>query len=172
MREAMSVVKSHFTFYDCGIIILGILTFFIWFISLHATKKLDSKLRLHYYVPDDELSQIEINEEITQMSQNVILDMKKKMWLFYSIFSNMTGIFPLLGILGTVISLLGVVNDSHDITGNFFSALTSTFWGLVFAIIFKALDSIIIPNIEETEKNASRYLDKKREKINDKVNAP
>ena len=172
MREAMSVVKSHFTFYDCGIIILGILTFFIWFISLHATKKLDGKLRLHYYVPDDELSQIEINEEITQMSQNVILDMKKKMWLFYSIFSNMTGIFPLLGILGTVISLLGVVNDSHDITGNFFSALTSTFWGLVFAIIFKALDSIIIPNIEETEKNASRYLDKKREKNDDKVNAP
>jgi hypothetical protein len=75
-------------------------------------------------------------------------------------FVNLTGIFPLLGILGTVVSLLGMVSDSTDITGNFYGALTSTFWGLVFAIIFKFIDGVISAKIEDNEKTVALYLDR------------
>lgn len=69
--------------------------------------------------------------------------MRNRTGSLYSLFVNLTGIFPLLGILGTVISLLGMVGDMTNVQDNFYGALTSTFWGLVFAIIFKFLDGII-----------------------------
>ena len=78
----------------------------------------------------------------------------------YSLFVNLTGIFPLLGILGTVISLLGMVGDMTNVQDNFYGALTSTFWGLVFAIIFKFLDGIISAKIEDNEKNVQLYLER------------
>ena len=76
------------------------------------------------------------------------------------LFVNLTGIFPLLGILGTVISLLGMVGDMTNVQDNFYGALTSTFWGLVFAIIFKFLDGIISAKIEDNEKNVQLYLER------------
>ena len=76
---------------------------------------------------------------------------------------NITGIFPLLGILGTVVSLLGLVSDMNNVAGNFYGALTSTFWGLIFAILFKFLDGIISPEIESNEKSVLMYLDSNSE---------
>ena len=78
----------------------------------------------------------------------------------YSIFVNLTGIFPLLGMLGTITSLLSLVADTTDITGNFYGALTSTFWGLVFAIIFKFIDGVISARVDDNEKNVALYLER------------
>lgn len=49
---------------------------------------------------------------------------------------------PLLGTLGTVVSL--IANSIHplELESNFLYALTSTFWGLVMALVCKALESI------------------------------
>lgn len=52
----------------------------------------------------------------------------------------MISIFPLLGMLGTVIGLLGLdlaSGDMDNIKNNFFIALTSTAWGIIFSVIFK-----------------------------------
>ena len=68
-----------------------------------------------------------------------------------------------MGILGTVISLLGMVGDMTNVQDNFYGALTSTFWGLVFAIIFKFLDGIISAKIDDNEKNVQLYLERKKE---------
>ena len=60
----------------------------------------------------------------------------------YNLFSTGISIFPLLGMFGTVTALLGLdlsVGDMTNIKNNFFSALTSTAWGIVFSIIFKLL---------------------------------
>ena len=47
-----------------------------------------------------------------------------------------------------------------SVQDNFYGALTSTFWGLVFAIIFKFLDGIISAKIEDNEKNVQLYLER------------
>jgi biopolymer transport protein ExbB/TolQ len=67
--------------------------------------------------------------------------------------------FPLLGMLGTVISLIPMVNlIGTETTGAFFAALTSTFWGIVAALVFKFLDSFLSYKIEDNEKHMEFLL--------------
>ena len=82
-----------------------------------------------------------------------MINERRKVNFFYSMYNNITSIFPLMGILGTVISLISMVNKSSEqIQDNFMLALTSTLWGIIFAIIFKALNgylSSVIDNLDE-----------------------
>ena len=50
-------------------------------------------------------------------------------------------------------------SDMENVTGNFYGALTSTFWGLIFAIGFKFADGLIAPEIEGNEKSVKMYLE-------------
>lgn len=93
-----------------------------------------------------------------------IIKLRTKEEFWYSVFVNITGIFPLLGILGTVLSLLRLIGDVQNVTANFYGALTSTSWGLVFAIIFKSIDGLISARIEDNDKHATLYLEAKYSK--------
>ena len=71
---------------------------------------------------------------------------------FYTLFVTMISIFPLLGMLGTVVGLLGLdleSGDMNNIKNNFFIALTSTAWGIVFSVIFKLIHAFIADDVEE-----------------------
>ena len=88
-----------------------------------------------------------------------LLDTREKMNKVYALYSNVTTIFPLLGMLGTVWALIPMVNTIGTAdTSNFFSALTSTFWGIVAAILFKALDSTVSYKIEDNEKHTEHLI--------------
>ena len=88
-------------------------------------------------------------------------DLLKRLNESYNLFTTAITVFPLLGMLGTVIALIGL-NASLTETGyeivqnNFFNALTSTAWGIIFAIIFKVMNARIeykvISQIEAAEK--------------------
>ena len=67
--------------------------------------------------------------------------------MMYSFFANITAVFPLLGILGTVVSLMNL-SGTDDLSSNFSSALLTTFLGLVAAIFFKLMDAGIAPRLE------------------------
>ena len=95
-----------------------------------------------------------------ELDEEEIVSLRKSSEAFYTVFANITSIFPLLGILGTVISLMPMVADMADMSRNFFAALTSTFWGLVFAIIFKLLDGFLVSRIEDNDKNVALLLDR------------
>ena len=45
-----------------------------------------------------------------------------------------------------------------NIQENFFAALTSTFWGLVFAIAFKLCDAFLSSRMEDNDKNVTLLL--------------
>jgi len=80
--------------------------------------------------------------------------------LFYSLFEKIASIFPMLGILGTVLALLPMVNDIENMQNNFFIALTSTGWGVFFAIIFAGIcDAFLSPRMEENYDLMERFLD-------------
>ncbi|MBC7961254.1 MAG: MotA/TolQ/ExbB proton channel family protein, partial [Vallitaleaceae bacterium] len=81
-----------------------------------------------------------------------IRTLKDRQSFYYHLFININAIFPLLGILGTVISLLRVTDLTNSlIVINFTTALTSTLWGLIFAIGFKTVDGVIGAKVEENE---------------------
>ncbi len=69
----------------------------------------------------------------------------------YTIFITFISIFPLLGMLGTVFGLLGLdlaSGDMENIKNNFFIALTSTAWGIIFSVIYKIADALFLDDIE------------------------
>ena len=63
-------------------------------------------------------------------------------------YSTLMTIFPFLGILGTVIALLSVGTDFSNVKPNFLLALTSTFWGLIGAILSKFGEGTFANNFE------------------------
>ena len=82
----------------------------------------------------------------------------------YNIFTTLITIFPLLGMLGTVFGLLGLnlaIDDMENIKNNFFIALTSTAWGIIFSIIFKLCNAVISNGVEEQIVFAKGLLDGK-----------
>ena len=92
------------------------------------------------------------------MDEERIVSMRKRSEDLYSLFANITSIFPLLGILGTVVSLLPMVSNLSDMQTNFFAALTSTFWGLVFANLFKFLDGFLASRMDDNSRSVELLL--------------
>lgn len=75
-----------------------------------------------------------LENKLTQEIHNLYQDATHQVHLF----EQFTSLFPLFGLLGTVISLLRLVDfNSQTVMINFSTALTSTFWGLLLAIFFK-----------------------------------
>ena len=62
--------------------------------------------------------------------------------LFYRFLKYAIDALPLLGTLGTVIGLINNSVNPDALQTNFLYALTSTFWGLVGAIVLKFLDEL------------------------------
>lgn len=160
MENIFSVIFMNFWGYDLIIFIAAVITGLIYFSLRKSADRLYDKMHLTVFVPDGDLSRLEADKDISGLRETDVVKMRNNMGKSYSIFVNLTGIFPLLGILGTVVSLLGLVSDTSDVTGNFYGALTSTFWGLVFAIAFKFLDGIISAKIEDNEKNVALFLER------------
>ena len=97
--------------------------------------------------------------------EDLVLKQRDHMNICYSFFSNMTAIFPLLGMLGTVKSLIGVAsNIAGTEIDQFFGALTSTAWGIIFAVIFKLLDSVISVKVTTNNKEVDTLLERNSER--------
>lgn len=84
----------------------------------------------------------------------------------YTLFLAVISLFPLLGMFGTVVSLIGLGGvfgsenaDLNAIKPQFFLALTSTAWGIVFSVIFKLIGSLFQPFIENQIDKAKSVLD-------------
>lgn len=66
-------------------------------------------------------------------------------------------IFPLLGMLGTVIGLLGSAGSEADDISNFLTALTTTFWGIVMSVITKGIEAAWIKLMMDSETVLAPY---------------
>ena len=81
----------------------------------------------------------------------------------YSLYANVTSLFPLLGMLGTVLSLLrlsGSMEQSDLAMDQFFSALNTTLAGLIAALIFKFMDSFLSVRVERDNKEYDTLTDR------------
>ncbi|MBR1863589.1 MAG: MotA/TolQ/ExbB proton channel family protein [Ruminococcus sp.] len=154
----LKVIFMNIIGYDIIIFITAVFTGVVYHYLKLSADRLYKKLHLSIFVPDGSRSQKSADKDISELRETDVVGMRNHTGKLYSLFVNLTGIFPLLGILGTVISLLGMVADTTNVTGNFYGALTSTFWGLVFAIIYKFLDGMIYSKIEDNEKSVELFL--------------
>ncbi len=151
MKNIFSVIFMNFWGYDLIIFLAAAFTGFVFYSTKKSADRLHKKMNLTLYAPDSNAWR-EAEEEITGLRESDVIAMRNHTSKLYSLFVNLTGIFP----------LLGLVSDMQDVTGNFYGALTSTFWGLVFAIVFKFLDGVICPEIEDNEKSVQLFLERGR----------
>ena len=158
VNKMFGVIFSNIAGFDALIFIAGIVNAVVYYFAYSAANELYKKMHLTVFVPDNDDSNAQAQAAVSRLTETELTDMRTRCGKLYSVFVNLTGIFPLLGILGTVASLLSVMEDMSNAQGNFYAALTSTFWGLVFAIIFKFLDGVISAKIEDNEKTVALFL--------------
>lgn len=111
---------------------------------------------LFFYIKLKKLSAVSTNKN--KFVQTIVDIMS----VMYSLFVTIITIFPLLGMLGTVIALLNInLGDETTLIGdNFFSALTSTAWGIIASIFYKLVNSIAFYNIDEVIDQSSKLVKK------------
>ena len=156
------VIWQNLFGFDILIFIAAGLNAFFYCWARKLTLGLYSKLHRIVFVPSHTEDPDKLAKELKAIDEGSIVALRKSSEAWYTVFANVTSVFPLLGILGTVVSLLPMVADMADMTQNFFAALTSTFWGLVFAIIFKLLDGFLSSRIEDNDKNVTLLLDRRK----------
>lgn len=86
--------------------------------------------------------------------------------ILYTMFITIISIFPLLGMLGTVLSLLAldISGDTEPLKENFFTALETTGLGIVLAVVFKVINAFVQPYLETQISKARQLLEKSYDK--------
>ncbi len=156
------VIGKNLLGFDAAIFLLAAGTGVCYYFARVYTAQLYRKLNMLVFVPSHKHDPEKVARAIRNVNEAEVVALRKKSEAFYSVFANLTAIFPLMGILGTVVSLLPMVAELSDMQQNFFAALTSTFWGLVFAIIFKLLDGFLSARIEDNDKNVDLLLERRQ----------
>lgn len=154
-----SILLRNFLKYDFIIFVVALLTLFFLVLTLRRSEALFKLMNHTVFVPEEKSAAI-VDGEVRDVREFDVVLLRRRTLAAYSMFANLIMIFPLLGILGTVISLLPLVSQmgQAQMQSNFFAALTSTFWGLVFAILFKAIDGWVAGRMEDNEHSVQLYL--------------
>ena len=155
------IIWKNLLGFDIIIFLAAALNGVVFWLTRKRAGELYRKLHLIIFVPSRRQDPEGVLREVREIDEESLIELRKKTEVFYTVFVNITAVFPLLGILGTVVSLLPMVANMADMQNNFFAALTSTFWGLVFSIIFKMLDSLISSRIEDNDRNVTLLLERR-----------
>lgn len=152
MENVWEILKINADGYDRIIFICAIITFFVWAYIFYYSVDFGKYFSAVYKERKENGLKREIVRKIKNASEAKM--QIKHTWqnCWYGVFVNLVSIFPLLGMIGTVLALLNV-DVTDDIGTNFFSALTSTLWGAIFGILFKLLD--VFPNYFVERNNES-----------------
>ena len=78
---------------------------------------------------------------------------------WHSMASIVITLFPLFGMLGTVLALLSSVDSDAGDTSNFLSALSSTMWGIVASIVTKAVEALWVKILMDIDTMITPYLE-------------
>lgn len=169
MEQNISLLKvfwDNFIGFDFLIFILAIINAYVFWRLLYQTKAITEVLYPTTQLTSGKESYEALGEhykhQLDVKGEESLIQNRRKMTFLASLSENITQIFPLMGLLGTVISLIPMVESLGNIdTSLFFSALTSTFWGIVFAIIYKGLSGVSGGAVEEVEKSISLFLERR-----------
>jgi len=158
---ALILIDNIFWGYDFFIFVIAGAAGLVYWRTWKSANELRDDLRLSFRRKGGGTDAEKITSYAGKDVWEVLLDRRERARFLYSCFEKLSSIFPMLGILGTVMSLLPMVRDIEDMQQNFFVALTSTFWGIVFAIICKGLDASLSARMDENYDEVDRYMNER-----------
>ncbi len=159
MIRFLGIIFSNIIGYDLAIFVIAILQVCVYLRARTAINRIYVYMHPADYVPSHEDPDGSTAGELPK-EPDIVNDLEEAT-RYYTLYGNITAIFPLMGILGTVISLIGMVGDMANFQGSFYLALTSTLWGLVFAIGSKFADTWLSSRLEDDERAVELYLERK-----------
>ncbi|MBC8519315.1 MAG: MotA/TolQ/ExbB proton channel family protein [Gammaproteobacteria bacterium] len=94
-----------------------------------------------------------IKENVSRLSERNLYNRYYLIESASSVMSTMVQIFPLLGILGTILAIAGTAFgdggiDASRLTSAFVLAMDTTILGIGFSVIFMMVESFIAPKVE------------------------
>ena len=124
----------------CALVNLGVFIFAL--LQIRETRKI-------LYPQSSIVYKTKANSNITGEEAQKLATKKNLLLFLYSSYANITAIFPLLGILGTVAALILLPPDGGEkMMENLMVALDTTLLGAVCAVLYKVLDSLLSGPIE------------------------
>lgn len=150
-----SIFHAISSYITPAIILLGFINAYVWIRTRSKIEKLQKSVHswTHYGFHGEGSTNI---NELIMLSDNAAL--------WYTGYANVTAIFPLMGIFGTVCSLIGL-SPGADTSDNFFNALDTTIWGLIFAMVFKVADSFISSKLDRALDEADYQIHKLTQEV-------
>lgn len=117
------------------------------------------------YIKEKVSSDIEIKKEFAKnansVTQRPIYNRHYKIEIYASVMSTLVQIFPLLGILGTILAIAqtafqsGGKIDVSSLSNAFVLAMDTTILGITFSILFMLVESTFQPKIERVINESS-----------------
>ncbi|MBH47257.1 MAG: hypothetical protein CME71_03710 [Halobacteriovorax sp.] len=105
----------------------------------------------------------EFAKNATQVAQRPLYGRHYKIEIFTSIMSTLVQVFPLLGILGTILAIAqtafqsGGQVDVSSLSNAFVLAMDTTILGITFSILFMVIESTFQPKIERVINESNAY---------------
>lgn len=102
-------------------------------------------------------------QNASKISQRPIYSRHYKMEIFASVMSTLVQVFPLLGILGTILAIAqtafqnGGSVDVSSLSNAFVLAMDTTILGISFSIVFMVIESTLQPKIERVINESMDY---------------
>lgn len=155
----LSILLNNLWGYDLIIVIAAIVNLMLFVAIQRQLSAIKTDFVKTSYLQNDWLVGIS-SGQCDKPDQGALLDVlnhftKRKHTLdqLSVFYTSLTGIFPLLGILGTVAALL-TMTDFNDVAVmvNFSKALSSTFWGVFFGALGKFGEGFFTAETERYDK--------------------
>jgi len=156
---------GHPKTYDIVIIVVGILNLFVFVYLWSLIKKLSDDMEPKYsLLIQNAFDENNLQSDSEHIKSKLYSDWKSlndKINFIYNFFISIISVLPYLGILGTVMSLLDIKDFSPtQVQTSFGTALTATFWGLVFASSEKILEGLVSHKISDKNYQIELILDR------------
>ena len=159
----LTIILKNLAGYDLLILLLAAFNGVVIYPRVsQVSQALQNTLQPKVHVPVKVLlAKVRARTREERLDLNALMAMRAEELHYYSLFSAINSAFPLLGMLGTILSLLDMVDlNSQAVTLNFTVALTSTFWGLLCALSFKAVDAMLAPRITQNRDHLKLLLER------------
>ncbi len=159
------ILIRNFFQYDWLIFALGALNAWIFVQAKWRIKQFTRYFLPKGYIPGGKMHQQVWDQYYDRLlspeGERQMVVRRQRLNVFAQFYQSLTSIFPLLGILGTVISLIRMTRLTETQQEQaFFLALTSTLWGIVFAILYKVLGGALTAWLDHADELYTLYVER------------
>lgn len=142
MNELMNILVNFLAMMFCKagnwiILTVALINMAVFLLTKIAIKKADDM----FNPKSDKVNRVSARMQWSPEEISKLKNMRKGLIIKYTWYANITAIFPLLGILGTVAAL--VTYSDVTMIENFMVALSTTLLGVLCAIFFKGIDAML-----------------------------